>query len=104
MIIYFRLPGPVYVFWLFSDVADDYAYGTCDMAFIWKSVVLYKWFYTSDMNIMHVYVCATQFDFTWTLYSTDFTWTLYITDNKVYIHLRMYTCFMLCLNVCFIVL
>ena len=56
------------------------------------------------MHIMHVYVCTTQFDFTWTLYSTDFTWTLYITDNKVYIHLRMYTRFMLFLNVCFIVL
>ena len=103
-IIHFRLPGPVYVFWLFYNVSDDYAYRTCDRAFIWKSVVLYKWFYTNDMHIMHVYVCTTKFDFTWTLYSTDFTWTLYFTDNKVYIHLRMYTCLMLFLNVCFIVL
>ena len=103
-IIYFRLPGPVYVFWLFYDVSDDYAYRTCDMAFISKSLVLYKWFYTSDMHITHVYVCTTQFDFTWTLYSTDFTWTLYITDNKVYIHLRIYTCFMLFLNLCLLFL
>ena len=104
-IIYFMLPGPVYVFWLFYDVSHDYEYQyrTCDMAFIWKSVVLYKWFYTSNMHIMRVYVCTTQFDFTWTLYTRDFTWTLYITDNEVYIHLRMYTCLMLFLNVCFIV-
>ena len=103
-IIHFRLPGPVYVFWLFYDVSDDYAYRTYDMAFICKSVILYKWFYTSAMRIMHVYVCTTQFDFTLTLYSTDFTWILYITDNIVYIHIRMYTCFMLSLNVCFIIL
>ena len=51
-----------------------------------------------------VYVCIAQFDFTWTLYTRDFTWTLYITDNTVYIHLRIYTCFMLFLIVCFIVL
>ena len=47
------------------------------------------------MHTMHVYVCSAQFDFTWTLHTKDFTWTLYTADNKVYIDLRMYTCFML---------
>ena len=56
------------------------------------------------MHIMHVYVCRPQFDFTWTLYTMDFTWTLCPTDDKVYIHLRMYTCVVLFSVVCFIVL
>ena len=64
-------------------------------------ILLTTMFFKPPMHIMHV--CSAQFDFTWTLYTTEFTWTLYTKDNTVYIHLRMYTCFMLFLIVCSIV-